>query len=195
MNKYSESPDGEEDRWSKPDSETGEILQIEIVGPESLGTSQGVESGTPKIYVSNDSKSGSNQPPSQKKGKVRFVKIKPLGAYVMATKRFTARQYQVLFMLIHEASYGGRCYTHPDFIGAAIGINPSDVRKALKVLEQHQVVFRTIMKNKGHCYILNPSYHTVGTDEEEATAQAIWTIERIKRRKQDEAKKPATTRA
>lgn len=99
----------------------------------------------------------------------------------MATSRLTARQYQTFFILLRDASYGGKCFTHPDIIAKEIGMDSSDVRKALKVLEQHQLVFRKILPNKGHCYILNPTYVSVGSDEEEAASQAAWNIERIKR--------------
>ena len=192
MSKYSESPRSEEIAREEMvvDPETGEILQIQISEAESLAVPEGARGYSPSKQVPAPSKPGGKSLGA----KVRFLKVKPLGARVMATARLTARQYQVFLLLLSEAQFGGRCYTHPNHIGKDLEMDPSDVRKAIKALEQHQLVFKTIMKNKGHCYTLNPHYVTVGSEEEEAAAQASWSIERIKRMKECSTK-PVTSRA
>jgi len=100
---------------------------------------------------------------------------------VLASEKLTVGQYQVLFLLIRDACKGGLCYTRPSFIADELGIDVANVRCAIRGLESKQMVFKQIMKNKGHCYFLNPSYVSVGSDEEESAAQASWNIERIKR--------------
>ena len=181
MDDCTESRGGEEIARQCIDPETGEILQIQISGPESQAAPENPRGNFP-----------------QRKGqktlytRVQFLKLKPLGAHVMAAAKLTGRQYQVFFLLLRDANYGGRCYTHPDHLGKELGMDPSDVRKALKALEKHRLAFRSILPNKGHCYTLNPAYVTVGSDEEEAAAQAAWNIERIRRMKeQDQKARPA----
>ncbi len=103
-----------------------------------------------------------------------FQKITPLGAHVMAIAKLTGRQYQILFMLIRDANYEGVCFTHPDHIASELSMDSSDVRKALKVLDEKNILKKKIMPNKGHCYWLNPKFITAKDGDEQQKMHAIW---------------------
>ena len=143
------------------DTETGEIRYRKTL-PETVvaeGTSKGK---SPKLPGKNSQKRPS------------FLKVTPIGAHVMAMARLTGRQYQILFMLIRDANYAGMCFTHPDHLASELGMDSSDARKALKVLEEKSIVKRKIMPNKGHSYCLNPRFINASDSDDVDRAYAIW---------------------
>jgi len=167
------------------DLETGEIVGRYREGsPQSQASAQKHRGKIPKM------------PGSNSQNRVKFISLSPLGAHVMAVAKLTGRQYQVVFLLLRDMSYGGKCYTHPDHIASEIGMDSSDVRKVLKVLEEKNILARIILPNKGHCYWFNPRFITAKGSEETDSLYAIWAASTVKEKKARRAKQasPASGR-
>lgn len=151
------------------DKETGEITSRKRKGSLETRMDKGTLRGKiPKIPGKNSQK------------RIRFASLSTLGAHAMVVANMTGRQYQIAFLLIRDMNYDGKCMTHPDYIASEIGMDSSDVRKALKVLEKNDVLFRMVLKNKGHCYWMNPKFVTGKSSNEVDRLYAIWLIERAK---------------
>ena len=111
----------------------------------------------------------------------------------MAMAKLTGRQYQIMFVLMRDMDYDGKSRTHPDYIAEEIGMDPSDVRKALRVMEDKDILFRMQAKNKGHCYWFNPAYVSAKPSGEVKALSAIWfAVRKAENEKRQSRAKPQT---
>ena len=83
-------------------------------------------------------------------------------------------------MLVRDATYGGACYTTATALADDLGAHVVAVRKAIRELESLGWIVKTETKNGGARMLLNPNYVTVGSDQDEEIAKAIWMKERRK---------------
>ena len=113
----------------------------------------------------------------------------------MAMAKLTSRQYQVLLLMIRDANRSGSALTHPNYIAEEINMDSSDVRKAIKVLEEKSFLYKSVMKNNGHSYNLNPIYFYHGDRNKIDAEHEKWLRGRdAERRKAMKQTKAATKR-
>ena len=124
------------------------------------------------------------------------IGIDAKGAIELLLSGLFNRQTQVILVLIANSTLDGKCWIHPDNIASEISMDSSYVRKAIKDLEANDFLFRSINKNGGHCYWLNPKYVNSMDSRLAGVLHQTWVTARDKEKKARRAKQasPASGR-
>lgn len=119
------------------DTETGEIRYRKTLA-KPVAAQRTSRGKIPSIHVENHI----TIPAKNTQHRVIFISLSPLGAHVIAMAKLTGRQYQVVFLLIRDMNFEGQNFTHPEFLAGELGMDVADVRRALKVLEDKNILYR-----------------------------------------------------
>lgn len=161
------------------DKESGEIRYISS-GSETLDTRGSVRGKSPSSRVKFTPKI--------------YTQLSGAGAHAMAMAKLTSRQYQVLLLIIRDSNRSGSAMTHPSYLAEELEMDVSDVRKALKVLDEKSFIYKSVMKNNGHSYNLNPIYFYHGDRLRIEEESEKWLRGRDSERRKIAKQKAATKR-
>jgi len=163
------------------DITTGEIFyhdesgksKIKIDGPATRAKSSSSVSPMTRQRVTHDTQQHpANHANAQQP---TFGMVSKHGSHLMMQVSNIGVKARLMFLMMHEASYGGRVFITPAII-ASEGIASANARRALLSLVEDKFCIK-VETDSGYHYQINPKMYAVGDSRAVATATAVWVRE------------------